>query len=158
MNVSDAIASRFSARAFLDRPVERAVVESILERAARTPSGGNLQPWHVHVLLGERLEMFKSIIAERLTDHPMGEESEYNVYPPRLHEPYRSRRFKCGEDLYAAIDVPREDKPARLRQFANNFRLLRRAGGDVLRDRSPHGGWAVVRSRHVDHEHHAARP
>jgi Nitroreductase family len=51
----------------------------------------------------------------------MGEGTEYNVYPPNLHEPYRSRRFKCGEDVYASIGIPREDKLARLRQFARNY-------------------------------------
>lgn len=124
MNVSEAIASRFSARAFLDRPVDKATVRSILERAAQTPSGGNLQPWHVHVLMGDRLERLKSSIETRLADHPMGVEGEYNVYPPSLHEPYRSRRYQCGEDLYAAIGIAREDKPGRLQQFANNFRFF----------------------------------
>jgi nitroreductase len=42
-------------------------------------------------------------------------------YPPNLPEPYRSRRFKCAEDLYASLGIPREDKPARLRQFAKNL-------------------------------------
>ncbi len=30
--------------------------------------------------------------------------------PPNLWEPYRTRRFANGEDLYASIGVPREDK------------------------------------------------
>jgi nitroreductase len=46
------------------------------------------------------------------------------VYPPDLHEPYRSRRYQCGEDLYAALGIPREDKPARLRQFAKNLQAF----------------------------------
>ena len=53
--------------------------------------------------------------------NPQGEEPEYHVYPPGLKEPYRSRRFKCGEDLYATIGIPRENKPARLMQLAKNF-------------------------------------
>ena len=54
----------------------------------------------------------------------MGEGSEYHVYPPNLHEPYRSRRFKCGEDLYASIGIARENKPARLMQFARNYEFF----------------------------------
>ncbi|MPN46016.1 Nitrobenzene nitroreductase [bioreactor metagenome] len=42
------------------------------------------------------------------------------AYPPSLWEPYRTRRFKNGEDLYKTIDVPREDKAARLEQMAKN--------------------------------------
>ena len=124
MNVSEAIASRFSVRAFLDQPVRKPIVESILEKARRAPSGGNLQPWFVHVLNGEPLEELKTVICERLPDHPTGEGAEYNVYPPKLKEPYRSRRYKCGEDLYASINVAREDKPARLKQYANSFRFF----------------------------------
>ena len=41
-----------------------------------------------------------------------------------LWEPYRSRRFKCGEDLYATINVTREDKFARLLQFARNYQFF----------------------------------
>ena len=48
MDVRDAVASRFSCRAFLPTPVPLAVVREILDRAARAPSGGNLQPWPTH--------------------------------------------------------------------------------------------------------------
>jgi nitroreductase len=52
--------------------------------------------------------------------NPFGEEPEYDVYPPNLWEPFRTRRFQNGEDLYATIGIPREDRPARLRQLARN--------------------------------------
>ena len=64
------------------------------------------------------------MIGRRLASHPRGEGAEYDVYPPGLTEPYRSRRFKCGEDMYATIGIAREDKPARLRQFARNYRFF----------------------------------
>ena len=124
MNVSDAIHSRMSCRAFLDTPIPRETIVSILETAKRAPSGGNLQPWLVHVLTGRPLAQFLSVIRSKLPAQPMGEGAEYNVYPPNLHEPYRSRRFKCGEDLYATIDIARENKPARLRQFARNYEFF----------------------------------
>jgi nitroreductase len=56
MEVRDAVATRFSCRAFLPAPVPLAVVHDILERAARSPSGGNLQPWRVDALSGPPLE------------------------------------------------------------------------------------------------------
>jgi nitroreductase len=124
MNVSEAIAARFSARAFLDKPVPKDLVVSILDRAKQAPSGGNLQPWHVHVLMGEAQKKFLALVAERLKANPMGEGGEYDIYPANLWEPYRTRRFRCGEMLYESIQVPREDKPGRLRQFANNFRFF----------------------------------
>jgi nitroreductase len=116
MDVSEAVASRISIRAFKPDPVARAVVSDILLRAAQAPSGGNLQPWRVYALTGAPLAEFKALVAA----NPFGEPPEYNVYPPDLWEPFRSRRWQNGEDLYATIGIPREDKPARLRQLARN--------------------------------------
>src|SRR5690606_6009015 len=124
MKVSEALATRISARAFLDKPVPKEIVLKILEGAARAPSGGNLQPWHVWVIAGDEMKRFKALIAEKLKTNPAGEETEYHIYPPNLKEPYRSRRYKCGEDLYATINIPRENKPARLMQLAKNYQFF----------------------------------
>ncbi|WP_300579252.1 nitroreductase [Phenylobacterium sp.] len=120
MNVSQAVAQRISVRAFRPDPVPGALVREILEAAARAPSGGNLQPWRVHALTGAPLEALKA----RVRENPFGETPEYDVYPPNLWEPLRTRRFQCGEDLYATIGIPREDKPARLVQLAKNGELF----------------------------------
>jgi nitroreductase len=55
---------------------------------------------------------------------PKGEGGEYQIFPTNLKEPYRSRRFGVGELLYRSINVPREDRPARYRQYARNFRFF----------------------------------
>ncbi len=115
MDVSEAVSRRMSVRAFLDTPVEAALVREILDIAKGAPSGGNLQPWRVFALAGAPLAEFKAIVAATPMEAP-----EYEVYPPNLWEPFRTRRFVCGEDLYRAIDIPREDRPARLRQLARN--------------------------------------
>jgi nitroreductase len=92
--------------------------------AGLAPSGGNLQPWHVHVLTGDRLRDFVALVEREAVESPRGQGSEYAVYPPDLWDPYRSRRYRCGEDLYAALGLAREDKPARLRQLARNLRFF----------------------------------
>ena len=120
MNVSQAVAQRISVRAFRPTPVPGAVVREILEAAARAPSGGNLQPWRVHALTGAPLEALKARVRENL----FGETPEYDVYPANLWEPLRTRRYQCGEDLYATIGIPREDKAARLAQLAKNGELF----------------------------------
>ena len=121
MKVSKALESRSAVRAYLDKPVPVDLVEEILVAAARAPSGGNLQPWHVWALMGDHLRRFKATVAERSRANPMGEGTEYKIYPDNLAEPYRTRRFRNGEDLYRALGIPREDKAARLGQFAKNF-------------------------------------
>jgi nitroreductase len=123
MDVRDAIASRFSCRAFLpDKPVPEAIVREIIERAARAPSGGNLQPWIVHAIAGEKLAALKAQLLPRFArELPRGEGAEYDVYPPALKEPYYGRRARVGEQLYASIGVARADRPGRYRQFARNY-------------------------------------
>lgn len=120
MDIRDAVATRFTCRAFLDTPIPEAIVRDIIERAARAPSGGNLQPWRVHVLTGEPLKALKQEIVPRAQVTPRGEGAEYTVYPPDLKEPYKTRRFVVGEMLYASLGIPRDDKAGRYRQFARN--------------------------------------
>lgn len=125
MNVSDAVASRMSCRAFLDRPVAEDTVRAILDAARRTPSGGNLQPWHVYALAGAPLAELKSAVRAQVMTNPRGDGTqEYDIYPPGLGEPYRTRRYRAGEDLYATLGIPREDKLARLRQLARNYEFF----------------------------------
>lgn len=45
MELYEAIRSRYSVRAYEDRPVEQEKLDRILEAARLAPSGGNRQPW-----------------------------------------------------------------------------------------------------------------
>lgn len=119
--VSDAINTRFSCRAFLDKPVAEEDVRYIVETATRAPSGGNLQPWHVYVLQGEARDKLVQMVAEKGAENPAGEGSEYNIYPPKLKSPYRDRRFDVGERMYKTMGVARDDKAARFAWLASNF-------------------------------------
>lgn len=121
MNVSDAVASRRSVRGFLDRPVDLDRLRDILALATRAPSGGNLQPWTLHVVAGERMAALRAVMARRLIEAPDGEGTEYDIYPKALGSPYRERRFGVGEALYARLGIPREDKAGRKQWFARNF-------------------------------------
>ena len=115
MDVAEAVRGRMSVRAFKSDPVPGDLVRALLEAAALAPSGGNLQPWRVYALAGAPLAEFKALVAAT----PM-EEPEYEVYPPNLWDPLRTRRYVCGEDLYASIGIGRDDRPGRFRQLAKN--------------------------------------
>ena len=125
MDVLEAVASRYSCRAFLPTPVPEKIVREIVERATRAPSAGNMQPWRVYAIAGQRVEELKALQAPRMaTDLPKGEGTDYTIYPEPLTEPYKERRFQVGEALYKSIEVPREDKPARYRQYARNYQFF----------------------------------
>ncbi|HEY1749630.1 MAG TPA: nitroreductase [Caulobacteraceae bacterium] len=115
MDVAEAVRRRMSTRAFKPDPVPGELVRALIEAAALAPSGGNLQPWRVYALAGAPLAEFKALVAASPMEAP-----EYDVYPPNLWEPMRTRRYVCGEDLYASIEIGRDDRPARLRQLARN--------------------------------------
>ena len=116
MNVVDAVNARLSVRQFLSTPVSDDQLRSLLSDASRSPSGGNVQPWRMYVVNGDSLTRMR----EFLTTQPPAEEPEYDIYPKSITEPYRTNRFTIGEQMYATLGITREDKPGRLRQFANN--------------------------------------
>jgi nitroreductase len=124
MLVSEAVASRRSVRGFLPTPVDPAVIRRVVEAAARAPSGGNLQPWHIDVVAGEPLEELKAIMRKRMAEAPGGEPTEYDIYPKVLPSPYKDYRFAVGEELYRALGIPREDKMKRMMWFARNFEFF----------------------------------
>jgi nitroreductase len=124
MNVSEAIATRKTIRAFKPDPVSRKTVEDVLTLAARAPSGGNLQPWKVHALIGEARDELVRRVAEKRKSSPMGTPPEYHIYPPDLTEPYKTRRHRVGEMMYATMNIPREDKAARLNFFGRNWEFF----------------------------------
>lgn len=66
-----------------------------------------------------------ALLAPRMaTDLPKGEGTDYTIYPEPLTEPYRSRRFSVGELLYRSINVSREDKSSRYKQYSRNYQFL----------------------------------
>lgn len=73
-----------------------------------------------HALTGAPL---KSLLGEVAQSAFSGQKEtpDYRVYPENLWEPYRTRRFQNGEELYASLGIARENKAARLGQFALNF-------------------------------------
>ncbi|MGA9277139.1 nitroreductase [Ilumatobacter sp.] len=116
MDVTEAVNRRKSVRAFLPDPVDDAVIAELLTAASRAPSGGNVQPWRIYVVNGESMTRFREFLADRQPGA-----AAYDIYPPKLHEPYRSSRFKIGEQMYASIGIERDDKAGRFAQFAQNL-------------------------------------
>jgi nitroreductase len=122
MDVFEAINSRLSCRAFLDRSVDPAIVRELIVRAARAASGGNLQPWHVYALTGAPLAEIKRQVASFIAGRdPRHDEAEYPIYPKTMWDPYKGRREEHGVQLYGALGVARDDAGGRLAQYKRNF-------------------------------------
>lgn len=120
MKVSDAVVKRKSIREFLNTPVSSELVKKLLIKASRAASGGNLQPWKIFVLNGKSMNDFLKF--QQAWDAP--EQAAYEIYPPKLKEPYRTSRFELGEQMYALLGISREDKDARVAQVMKNFEFF----------------------------------
>ncbi len=129
MNVSEAIASRRSIRAFLDKPVDQAVLRRVLDKAQAAPSGGNTKPWNAVVIAGDPLARLIARVEAVIPDGLAAYSAEYPIYPSELEGRYAEQRFGVGEAMYAALEIPREDKAARMGMFRQNFRAF---GAPVL--------------------------
>jgi nitroreductase len=140
VNVSEALRKRISTRAFRPDPVSESLLRDILDAARFAPSGGNLQPWKVIVVAGAERD---AVVALAKANLP-GDDGDRPVYPANLWEPYRTRRFKLGEDMYALLGIPRENRPGRLVHLAQNFDFFGAPVGlfFVIERRMGHGQWA----------------
>ena len=120
MKVSEAVLARRSIRAFTSEPIDNQIIANLLALAARSPSGGNLQPWKIYVVNNQSMKKF--IEFQGNWDQP--EIPGYEIYPSDLKEPYRTSRYQLGEAMYELLGIPREDKDARFQQVLRNFEFF----------------------------------
>lgn len=120
MDVLDAMHSRASTRAFLDKPVPRETVGAILEAARFAPSGVNHQPWRVAVVTGQtKANLSAALLAARVNNEP--ERADYPYYAKTWEEPYKARRLACGLALYTALGIKREDAERKIKSWNLNY-------------------------------------
>ncbi len=120
--VTEAVTGRRSVRRFLSTPVAPDTVRTILADAARSPSGTNMQPWKVYVVMGAaRDRLCRAVLAAAI----VGVRSdEYAYMPSPLREPYLSRRRRVGFELYRLYGVARDDLEGRRIAMLRNFEFF----------------------------------
>lgn len=122
LSVDEAVSGRRSVRRFLPTPVPEKTLESILSAASRAPSGTNIQPWQVHVVVGEaRDHLSRMVCAAAATGE---KQLEYRYTPEVMREPYLSRRRKLGHELYRLYGIDRQDFAAREEAMVRNFQFF----------------------------------
>ena len=120
MKVSVAVESRQSIREYLKKPVDSSLIKEILEKSARAANGGNLQPWQIFVINKESMADF----LKQQSEWTEAETPAYDIYPPKLKEPYRTSRYELGEQMYSLLGIEREDKEGRFMQVLKNFEFF----------------------------------
>jgi nitroreductase len=144
MTVSEAVRGRRSIRNFLPEPVSAEVLREVFDAARWAPSGSNIQAWRIIAVAGAERDAVIRMTRETRPDPAREASDPHPIYPPNLWEPLRTRRFTLAEDMYRALEIPRDDKPARLRHVARNFEFFGAPVGlfFVIDRRLAHGQWA----------------
>ena len=117
------IRARHCQRAFLDKPVSRALLAEILQAAAHAPSSKNTQPWQVSVLLGAKVSAFSEILCAAF-DSDFPQKYDYNYTPEPWPEGFLERARACGFGLFALKDIGRKDFDKRRAHNRENFELF----------------------------------
>jgi len=110
MEITEAITTRKSIRAFKPDPVPRKLLGEILELAVRAPSWTNTQPWEFAIVTGSKLEEIRQIYLTRI-----GKELNPDFQRPlQFAEPYDTRKRIAINQSHEAQGMRREDKEARI--------------------------------------------
>ncbi|MDE2411812.1 MAG: nitroreductase [Sphingomonadales bacterium] len=111
---------RRSIRGYLDKPVPRALIEEVIALAMRAPSSMNTQPWSFHVISGEPLNRIRAGNTERnLAGVPHSREFRTGHAFEGVH---RDRQVGVAKQLFAAMEIARDDKAARTDWVLRGFR------------------------------------
>jgi len=110
---------RRSVRAYLPRPVDRAVLEEIITQARWAPSWGNTQPWEFYVISGETVGKITADLQAAITT---SEQQRPDVEMPlEFPEPLMGRYRTLGRALFALLGIERDDKEKRQVHYLRNF-------------------------------------
>ncbi|WP_430386756.1 nitroreductase [Blastomonas fulva] len=114
------VMGRRSIRGYLPKPVPKALVEEVIAMAMRAPSSLNTQPWNFTVVSGAALDAIRKGNTERnLAGVPSSREFKASESYEGAH---RERQIGVAKQLFAAMDIPREDKAKRLDWVLRGFR------------------------------------
>lgn len=120
MNVTEAIKTRRSTRAFLSKPIEKEKLNAIFEAAARTPSWANTQPWEVYVAAGDTLERIREGYRQKYDSKvPAAPETPRPLAWPdeakkRRQQLYPDMKRDCGDatEQFGALNMSMFNAPA----------------------------------------------
>lgn len=128
--IDQIIQSRQSIRAYLKTPIDRQIIEDILNVAARAPSGTNTQPWKVYVVTGrKRSELIDRVCQTQIEifkkpDLAQQYQETFVYYPEKWVSPFIERRRENGWGLYGLLGIEKGDKDKMAAQHLRNYQLF----------------------------------
>jgi len=116
------IRARHCKRAFLGRPVPRAVLEEVLGAAAQAPSTRNGQPWSVAVVSGQAREALARRLCD-LFDRGAAMKMDYDSRPAELPPAHQERARLASAGVHAAKGIAPDDAAGRRSHLRDNLRF-----------------------------------
>ena len=124
MDVFEAIESRKSIRAFTDQPVEKELLDKLLQISQRSPSGTNTQPWYVYLCTGDVKQAITDDVLKMAAEGKSKKYEDYDYYPPVWRDVHQARRRTVGWGLYGLLGIEKGDREGSARQGARNFKFF----------------------------------
>ena len=120
MQYDEVVLGRRSIRGYKPDPVPQSLIEEILALAMRSPSSMNTQPWNFTVVTGDVLDRIRKGNTERnLAGVPHSR--EFRIGSPFAWQ-HRDRQVGVAKQLFAAMDIAREDTEKRQDWVLRGFR------------------------------------
>ena len=120
MQFDEVVLGRRSIRGYKKDPVPKALIKEVLALAMRAPSSMNTQPWNFTVVSGKHLDLIRAGNTERnLAGVPHSR--EFRIGQPFAGQ-HRDRQVGVAKQLFAAMDIAREDKEKRQDWVLRGFR------------------------------------
>ena len=120
MQYDEVVLSRRSIRGYKLDPVPMPLIKEVLGLAMRSPSSMNTQPWNFTVVTGEPLDRIREGNTERnLAGVPHSR--EFRIGSPFAGQ-HRDRQVGVAKQLFAAMDIAREDTEKRQDWVLRGFR------------------------------------
>jgi nitroreductase len=118
MDILETIRNRRSTRAFSDEPMSRELLDAILADASRAPSAINMQPWEVHMVVGEERKrlsrrLMRAFRERGLTCGP----GSTRPLPDR----FMQRARECGQGMAPLLERMGTDVPGYVNEGSINF-------------------------------------
>ncbi len=113
--VTEAVTTRRSIRAFLDKPVDLATLTRVMDKARWAASGCNYQPWEASIVTGQPL---KDLQAKITTSAPQA--AEYDWTAPGTEQAYKARLDGVSAGMFGAMGIAREDGAGRMAAMMKN--------------------------------------
>ena len=120
MQYDEVVLGRRSIRGYKPDPVPESLIKEVLALAMSSPSSMNTQPWNFTVVTGEVLDRIRKGNTERnLAGIPHSR--EFRIGSPFAGQ-HRDRQVGVAKQLFAAMDIAREDTEKRQDWVLRGFR------------------------------------